>query len=106
MRDEDEEVYRKHAEELTRFATFLVGPDHAPDVVSDAVLSAFSSRSWPAVGDRRAYLLRSVLNAARMLARSSAQRHERERARPAPSRSGRWVRILTTDATPSRWSHG
>ena len=74
MRDEDEDVYRKHAEELTRFATFLVGPDDAPDVVSDAVLSAFSSRSWPAVDDRRAYLLRSVLNAARMLARSSARR--------------------------------
>ena len=89
MRDEDEEVYRKHAEELTRFATFLVGPDHAPDVVSDAVLSAFSSRSWPAVGDRRAYLLRSVLNAARMLARSSARRREREQraAGPEPERA-------------------
>jgi DNA-directed RNA polymerase specialized sigma24 family protein len=35
----DEEVYAKHAEELTRFATGLVGPADAADVASAAVLS-------------------------------------------------------------------
>ena len=34
----DSELYRKHADDLTRFATGLVGPDHAADVVSEAVI--------------------------------------------------------------------
>ena len=78
MRDEDERIYRKHAEELTRFATFLVGPSDAPDVVSDAVLRAFTSRAWPSVVEHRPYLFRAVSNEARMHHRSSARRRERE----------------------------
>jgi DNA-directed RNA polymerase specialized sigma24 family protein len=46
--------YRRVAGELTRYATALVGPHDAPDVVSDAVLGLFRSRSWPTVTDRRA----------------------------------------------------
>lgn len=79
-RDEDERIYRKHAEELTRFATFLAGPGDAPDVVSGAVLRALSSPAWPKVEHHRAYLFRAVLNEARMHHRSTARRHARERS--------------------------
>jgi DNA-directed RNA polymerase specialized sigma24 family protein len=34
----DKEVYRKYADDLVRFATGLVGPTDAPDVVSEATL--------------------------------------------------------------------
>src|SRR5438093_12249166 len=82
--DEDERIYRKHAEELTRFATFLVGPDDAPDVVSSAVLRALSSASWSKVEHYRAYLLRGVLNEARMHHRSTARRRAREQRSATP----------------------
>ena len=41
---DDVETYRRHAGELIRYATVLVGPDDAADVVSDAVLAAFATR--------------------------------------------------------------
>jgi RNA polymerase sigma-70 factor (ECF subfamily) len=77
--DEDGRIYRKHAGELTRFATFLVGPDDAADVVSSAVLRAMSSAGWRRVEHHRAYLFRAVLNESRMLHRSNARRRARER---------------------------
>ena len=79
----DAEVYEKYADELIRFATGLVGPSDAPDVLSSAVLSALSSASWPTVRNRRAYLYRSVLNAARSTKRSDLRRQAREE-RTAP----------------------
>ena len=42
----DSEVYGKYAEELVRFATVLVGPDAAADVVSASVISAFGAPAW------------------------------------------------------------
>ena len=39
---DDVDTYRRHATELIRYATVLVGPDDAPDVVTDAVLAAFA----------------------------------------------------------------
>jgi RNA polymerase sigma-70 factor (ECF subfamily) len=74
----DAEVYEKHAEELTRFATALVGPSDAPDIVSTAVVNALSSSSWPTVENRRAYLYRCVLNAVRSGHRSTVRRERRE----------------------------
>lgn len=74
----DEEVFRKYVDELMRFATGLVGPFDAADVVTDACLSAFSARAWPEVTDRRAYLYRSVLNTARSVHRSQLRRRIRE----------------------------
>ena len=41
----DEEIYRKHADDLVRFATGLVGPFDAQDVVTDACLRSFRARS-------------------------------------------------------------
>jgi RNA polymerase sigma factor (sigma-70 family) len=74
----DGEIYRKHAEDLTRFATGLVGPGDAADVVSEAVLSCFNSKKWSTVTAKRPYLYRSVYNKAAEFHRSSRRRRKRE----------------------------
>jgi len=74
----DEEIYRKYADDLVRFATGVVGPFDAPDVVTDACLRAFGSKAWPTVTNHRAYLYRSVLNQARSHHRSTLRRRVRE----------------------------
>src|SRR5207237_680789 len=76
--ESDEAVYEKYADELIRFATALVGPSDAADILSMAVLRAFASRGWPDVRDHRAYLARAVLNEARMNHRSTMRRRARE----------------------------
>lgn len=78
------EVYRRYANELVHFATGLVGPDDAPDVVMDAALRAFSSPGWPRVAERRAYLYRCVLNNARSHHRSTLARRLREARAAVP----------------------
>jgi len=80
----DEELYEKHAEELIRFATGLVGPIDASDVVSSAVLNCMSSRRWSEVSNPRAYLFRGVLVAAHRLHRSNSRRRLRERRWASP----------------------
>ena len=49
MDSRDEETYRKHADELIRFATTLVGTASAEDVFAGAVLKAMTSQSWPVI---------------------------------------------------------
>jgi RNA polymerase sigma factor (sigma-70 family) len=77
-RDSDDVVYEKYADELIRFATALVGPSDAADILSMAVLRVFASRRWPDVHNQRAYLTRAVLNEARMNHRSAMRRRARE----------------------------
>lgn len=43
MEAADGELYRKYADDLTRFATGLVGPSNGADIVSEAVLSCLGS---------------------------------------------------------------
>jgi RNA polymerase sigma-70 factor (ECF subfamily) len=80
------DCYERYAAELTQFATVLVGPAAAEDVVADAVLSAFSAAAWPEVTAHRAYLYRSVLNRARQLQRADRRRVWRESAVARPDR--------------------
>ena len=80
----DEELYRKYADELTRFATGLVGPSDASDVVSEAVLSCLSSRGWTEVTDKRSYLYRSVYNKATEFHRASTRRRLRDQLSAKP----------------------
>jgi RNA polymerase sigma factor (sigma-70 family) len=83
-RETDAELYAAHAAELVRFATVLVGPDGADDLVAGAVLKAFSSRGWPMVEQRRAYLFQTVLNEARQAGRATVRRERRERIAAEP----------------------
>jgi RNA polymerase sigma-70 factor (ECF subfamily) len=78
--DDDVALYLRYADELTRYATALVGPHDAPDVVVDGVLAAFASAGWAGVQHRRAYLYRCVLHRAASVRRSDARRHRRELA--------------------------
>ncbi len=78
MDSRDEEIYRKHADELIRFATTLVGAGSAEDVFSGAILKAMSSHSWPSVTEHRAYLFRAVFNEALGMKRSDRRRSLRE----------------------------
>jgi RNA polymerase sigma factor (sigma-70 family) len=73
-----EQIYRRYADELTRFATGLVGPSDAADVVSGAMLGCFSSSAWTRARDQRAYLYRAVVNEARQVHRSAGRRSLRE----------------------------
>ena len=92
MTPADAEIYRKHADDLVRFASGLVGPSGAEDVVANAVLRAVSSAQWVRVSNQRAYLYRSVLNEATSQHRSTTRRLNREiRAHqhdPAPDLGG------------------
>jgi RNA polymerase sigma-70 factor (ECF subfamily) len=74
----DVDLYREHGPALVRFATGLVGPDDAADVVQTAVMRAFQSRAWTKVTNHRAYLFRSVANSARSMHRSAMRRRARE----------------------------
>lgn len=79
VRHDPATVYAEHATELIRYATVLVGPSAAEDLVADAVIAAFSSPAWTTVEHPRAYLYRAVLNAAHHTHRSHARRVVRER---------------------------
>ena len=81
----DEEIYRKYADDLVRFACGLVGPFDAQDVVSVAVLRSFRSRVWSSVTNHRAYLFRSVINEARSHHRSTLRRRLRELRSATPA---------------------
>lgn len=74
----DAQVYEEHRDELVRFAMGLVGRSDAPDVVSEAVLRAWSAKAWPTVANKRAYLFRAVLNQARNSHRERQRRWARE----------------------------
>ena len=76
--DDLELVYRRHADELVRYATVLVGHDHAADLMIDAFLAATRSASWSKVREPRAYLFQTVLNHARMHHRKSSRAEARE----------------------------
>lgn len=78
MDQADAELYEKHGDELIRFATVLVGPACAEDLLAEAVLRAFAAPGWPQVVDRRAYLFRVVLNQARQQRRADRRRQLRE----------------------------
>jgi RNA polymerase sigma-70 factor (ECF subfamily) len=81
---DNEAVYRSYSQELTRYATGLVGPFDAPDVVTDACLKAFEARSWPDVRNRRAYLYRTVLTVANDHHRRTLARRLREMKAAGP----------------------
>lgn len=74
----DAEIYSEHAVALVQFATVLVGPGDAQDVVSSAVLRSLGSPGWGQVQNHRSYLHQAVANEARNLYRSESRRRSRE----------------------------
>lgn len=74
----DAEIYAEHSVALVRFATVLVGPDAAQDVVSSAVLRSLASRGWAGVENHRSYLYQAVANEARNRHRDDSRRRKRE----------------------------
>jgi RNA polymerase sigma-70 factor (ECF subfamily) len=73
-----EAVYVAHSLRLIRLATVLVGPDDAPDLVSDAVRRAVHRPGWTDVRDQGAYLVSSLVNATRQFHRERSRRAARE----------------------------
>jgi RNA polymerase sigma-70 factor (ECF subfamily) len=71
------DFYRAHAPELTRFATSLVGPDDAADVVADAVAKTLSARDWASLENPRAYIYRAVYRESISWRRAAARRSMR-----------------------------
>jgi RNA polymerase sigma factor (sigma-70 family) len=72
--------YRAHADELTRFATGLVGRSDASDVVANAVAKTLAARSWDSLDNPRAYLFRAVYREAMSWRRTAARRSVAHRA--------------------------
>lgn len=99
----DEELYAKFGDRLVRFASTIVGPAHAEDIMTDGVVSAMNSRNWGRVDDRVSYLYRSVLNAGRMHLRSSKRRAGRESiVARRETRTHEWETIGTEPALEVR----
>ena len=78
------EIYAKYVAGLARFATGLVGPAHAADVVSEAVVKSMWSPSWDTVANPRAYLYQAVLNESRMHHRGARRRRSYETKAAVP----------------------
>ena len=72
------DAYTAHADGLVRFATGLVGPSDAQDVVSEAMARLMSSRVWSEADNMKALMYRAVLYEARMFIRSKRRRLSRE----------------------------
>ncbi len=88
MDQSDAEFFEKYADELTRFATGIVGPGNAPDIVSGAFLRCVLSKRWPYITNRQAYMYRAVLNEAIMTGRSVERRLHREQMTSLPEAVG------------------
>jgi len=73
-----DEAFQKFGPELLRHATVLVGPDHAEDIVSEALIGALRSARWPEADSQLAYLHRAVVNASRMWHRARFRADRRE----------------------------
>jgi RNA polymerase sigma factor (sigma-70 family) len=74
---EIEDAYDAFSADLVRFATVLVGPDDAADIVSSAILRVLDVGN-ESIRNHRAYLFQAVANEARNWKRGEARRRVRE----------------------------
>jgi len=73
------EAYEEYASDLVVYATALVGPSEAEDVVAEAMVGVFTGVRWVSVPEPRGWLFRGLLNQARMTD-----------VAPSRVRAGRW----------------
>jgi RNA polymerase sigma-70 factor (ECF subfamily) len=71
-------LWREHSARLVGFATFLVGPHDANDIVVEAFLRALPKLAAGDVTDPGRYLLRAVTNQAHDLRRGRSRRWRRD----------------------------
>jgi RNA polymerase sigma-70 factor (ECF subfamily) len=76
--DTNRQAYERHGAALIRFATSLVGPSDAADVVQTAMASLIGTGALAEADNQRALMYRAVLNQARSLQRSAMRRRRRE----------------------------
>lgn len=70
----DEAIWRKHHDEVVRYATVLVGPADAEDLLSAVVVRILSNKgSLSDLDEPRSYLFRSVLNESKNFRRGLRQ---------------------------------
>lgn len=74
-----EEVFRKHADSLRRFASALVGPADAEDALAAAMWRLVSSVDLGRVDNPGAYMFRAVMNEAKRQVRRRKRSERRER---------------------------
>lgn len=65
----DEAIWNKYREELIRYASLMVGPSEAEDLLSTVVVRVLGRRRLADLDDPRSYLYRAVTNEARSLIR-------------------------------------
>ncbi|MCP3994947.1 MAG: sigma-70 family RNA polymerase sigma factor [bacterium] len=95
----DREVYEAVAPTLVRFATALVGPVDAADVVSAVVVRVLSKRSLSSIEKPEAYLMQGVMNEVRQLHRGRT-RQRAALVRVGPGSSARdTAEIARTELT-------
>lgn len=87
---DNEELYRLHATELTRYATGLVGPFDAAGIVTDAYRRAAKSGNWDHVASRRACLYKTVLSVAKDHRRRTTPRRLGKVESAAPKSAPAW----------------
>ena len=73
-----DELFVRCRADLVRFATALVGPDDALDVVSEVVASTLAGGRLDRVDDVRGYWFRAVANRSMSWHRSAKRRRDRE----------------------------
>jgi RNA polymerase sigma factor (sigma-70 family) len=95
----DKEVYETVAPALVRFATALVGPVDAPDVVSAVVVRVLGKRSLGSLEKPQAYLMQAVMNEVRQRHRGRVRR-QAAMVRVGPGQMARdTAEIARTDLT-------
>lgn len=73
------DLYERHARALVAFASSLVGPTDAPDVVHDATVALIASGSLAEATNPKALMYRAVFAKAKSMQRSMFKRRDRER---------------------------
>ena len=83
-----EEQWRQYGADMLRLATVLVGPHDAEDIAVEAYLGVVAKPDSE-LGNRRAYMMRAVVNRAHDLRRSRERRWRRDLAAIGPGSTDR-----------------